>query len=123
MEFPEAATILSARLAAGGDSLAAAGAVHLAIEAWKHLGGVDPAWDRLGLEVLDVRSRLYEDDVVLDAAAPDADGPEVRAAVRDLIEHLAQHHDRRAVAEDGLAQRLDHDAAAQQLRRAAAALA
>lgn len=123
MEFAEAANVLTVRLAAGDDSLAAAGAVHLAIEAWKHLGGFDPAWDRFGLEVLDVRSRLYEDDVVVDAAAPDTDGPEVRAAVRDLIEHLAQHHDRCAVAQDGLAGRLDHDAAAEQLRRAAAALA
>ncbi|MFD0783728.1 hypothetical protein ACFQZ8_07360 [Micromonospora azadirachtae] len=123
MEFLEAATVLSARLAAGDDSLAAAGAVYLAIEAWKHLGGVDPAWDRFGLEVLDVRSRLYEDDVEVDVAVPDADGPEVRAAVMDLIGHLARYHVRRAVAEDGLAQRLDHDAAAQQLRRAAAALA
>lgn len=122
MEFAEAANVLTVRLAAGDDGLAAAGAVHLAIEAWKHLGGVDPAWERFGLEVLDVRSRLYADDVIVEAAAPDADGPEVRAAVRDLIEHLAQYHDRRAVAEDGLAQRLDHDAAAQQLRRAAAAL-
>ncbi|MEU4779872.1 hypothetical protein [Micromonospora sp. NPDC023633] len=44
--------------------------------------------------------------------------------MRDLVEHLAQHHDRRAAdPHDGLAQRLDHDAAAQQLRRAAAALA
>jgi hypothetical protein len=123
MEFPEAARVLSARLAAGDDSLAAAGAVHLAIEAWKHLGGVDPAWDRFGLEVLDVRSRLYEDDVVVDAATPGADGPEVRAAVMDLIEQLARHHCRCAVAGDGLAQRLGHEAAAQQLRRAAAALA
>ncbi|WP_157551506.1 hypothetical protein [Micromonospora globosa] len=123
MEFPEAARVLGARLAAGDDSLAAAGAVHLAVEAWKHLGGSDPAWDRFGLEVLDVRSRLYVDDVEVEAAAPNADGPEVRAAVRDLIGHLARHHDRCAVARDGLAQRLDHDAAAQQLRRAAAALA
>lgn len=125
MEFAEATRLLTARLAAGDDGLAAAGAVHLAVEAWKHLAGSDYAWDRFGLEVLDVRSRLYsgDDEVVVGAAVPEADEPQVRAALMDLVEHLAQHHDRCAATQKGLAQRLDHDAAAHQLRRAAAALA
>ncbi|MEH0824551.1 MULTISPECIES: hypothetical protein [unclassified Micromonospora] len=49
MGFAKAANVLAVRLAAGDDGLAAAEAVHLAIEAWKYLGGVDPAWDRRGL--------------------------------------------------------------------------
>ncbi|MEH1017890.1 hypothetical protein V6U90_33135 [Micromonospora sp. CPCC 206060] len=125
MEFADATSALTARLAAGNDDLAAAGAIHLAVEAWKRLSGGDAAWDRFGLELLDVRSRLYsDDDVVVDATVPATDGPHLRHAVMDLVEQLAQHHDRRAVHPDnGLAQRLDHDAAAQQLRRAVAALA
>ncbi|MFD6563016.1 hypothetical protein [Micromonospora profundi] len=126
MNFVEAASALNARLAAGDDNLAAAGAVFLAVEAWKKLSGRAVAWERFGLAILDVRSRLYseDDDVVVDATAPEADGPLVRAALIDLVEQLARYHSRRAVhSGDGLAQRLEHDAVAQQLRRAAIALA
>ena len=126
MEYMEATRALGERLAAGEDDLAAAGAVQLAIEAWKHLAGVDTAWDRFGLALLDIQARLYSEevDVVVNAAAPSTDDPELRTAVADLVEQLAQHHERLAADEHtALAQRLNHDAGAQHLRRAAAALA
>ncbi|MFI7080921.1 hypothetical protein ACIBO1_26815 [Micromonospora sp. NPDC049903] len=126
MEFTEATRALSARLAAEDDDLAAAGAVYLAVAAWKAVSGEDTsAWDRFGLEMLDVQARFYGDDQVeVDATVPGGDRPQVRTAVADLIVHLARHHDRKANASgNDLARRLDHDAAAEQLRRAAAALA
>ncbi|MFI7511582.1 hypothetical protein ACIBSS_32715 [Micromonospora aurantiaca] len=123
MKFVEAAEALAARLADGNDDLAAGGAVQLMIEAWQYLGGFDPAWDRFGLEVLDVRSRMYSDEIVVDADAPEVDHPQLRLAVIDLVEQLARHHERHAVNQDHLARRLHHDATAQQLRRAAAVLA
>ncbi|MEV4830609.1 hypothetical protein AB0K25_20100 [Micromonospora sp. NPDC049257] len=122
MRFMEAAEVLAARLADGDDDLAAGGALQLMIDAWRYLGGSDPAWDRFGLEVLDVRSRMYPDEVAVAADVPDADRPQLRTAVRDLVEQLARHHERHAVDHDDLAHRLSHDATAQQLRRAAAAL-
>ncbi|MET7879856.1 hypothetical protein ABZS52_23355 [Micromonospora profundi] len=125
MSYPEAAREIAARLAHGVDDTAAAGAVQLAIEAWKSLAGTDLAWDRLGLELLDVRARLYSDhdDIVVAAEAPIRDDAETRLAVTTLLEQLARYHDRMAADDrDDLARRLSHDAGAQQLRRAVAAL-
>ncbi|MEU3455350.1 hypothetical protein ABZ671_17395 [Micromonospora sp. NPDC006766] len=106
------------------DDLVAAGAMYLACEAWRQLAGRDLAWDRFGLELLDVRARLYsEQDVTVDAAAPVRDDAETRLAVTSMVEQLACYHDRCASDHRfGLAERLSHDAGAQQLRRAAAAL-
>ncbi|MBQ1041477.1 hypothetical protein KBX03_03045 [Micromonospora sp. C72] len=126
MEYTEATRQVRARLADAADHTAAAGAVHLAIEAWKSLAGSDLAWDQFGLELLDIRARLYSDydDVVVDAAAPARDDVETRLAVTALVEQLARYHERLAADDrDDLARRLSHDAGAQQLRRAAAALA
>lgn len=126
MEFVEATSTLTARLAAGNDDLAAAGAICLAVEAWKHLAGEDTAWDRFGLEILDVRSRLYThyDDVVVDTTLPTTSSAHIRDAVRELVAQLARYHDHRALDADiALSERLDHNAVAQQLRRAVAALA
>ncbi|WP_406083564.1 hypothetical protein OHA01_02115 [Micromonospora zamorensis] len=125
MTYAEAAREITARLARGVDDTVAAGAMQLAIEAWKSLAGTDLAWDRFGLELLDVRARLYSehDDVVVDAAAPIRDDAETRLAVKTLLEQLARYHDRLAADDrDDLARRLSHDAGAQQLRRAVAAL-
>ncbi|MEU7673548.1 hypothetical protein AB0C42_01870 [Micromonospora taraxaci] len=125
MTYAEAAREITARLALGVDDTVAAGALQLAIEAWKCLAGTDLAWDRYGLELLDVRARLYSDhdDVVVDAGAPVRDDAETRLAVTALLEQLARYHDRLAADDrDDLARRLSHDAGAQQLRRAVAAL-
>ncbi|MEK8106549.1 hypothetical protein NKG94_17300 [Micromonospora sp. M12] len=126
MEYAEAAREISARLAEGVDDTLAAGAIQLAIEAWKSLAGTDLAWDHFGLELLDVRARLYSDhgDIVVNADAPVRDDAETRLAVTTLLEQLARYHDRLAADDrDDLARRLSHDAGAQQLRRAAVALA
>lgn len=126
MEYAEAAREISARLAEGVDDTLAAGAIQLAIEAWKSLAGTDLAWDHFGLELLDVRARLYSDhgNIVVNADAPVRDDAETRSAVTTLLEQLARYHDRLAVNDrHDLARRLSHDAGAQQLRRAAAALA
>lgn len=125
MKYVDAAREISSRLRAEPDDLAVAGAMQLACEAWKQLAGNDLAWDRLGLELLDVRARLYADhqDVIVDAEAPVRDDAETRLAVTDMLEQLARYHERCAVDERfDLAARLSHDAGAQQLRRAAAAL-
>ncbi|MFF0097716.1 hypothetical protein ACFYO8_00150 [Micromonospora sp. NPDC005257] len=126
MDYIEATREVCAGLADALDDTTAVGAVHLAIEAWKRLSGTDLAWDRFGLEMLDIRARLYadHDEVVVDAAAPARDDAETRRAVATLVERLARYHERLATCDgDDLARRLAHDAAAQQLRRAAAALA
>ncbi len=126
MDYIEATKEVCAGSADAWDDTTAAGAVQLAIEAWKRLSGTDLAWDQFGLEMLDIRARLYadHDDVVVDAAAPARDDVETRHAVATLVEHLARYHEYLAASgRDDLARRLDHDAAAQQLRRAAAALA
>ncbi|MBQ1028942.1 hypothetical protein KBX26_02830 [Micromonospora sp. C97] len=126
MNYAEAAREIAARLARGGDDVVAAGAIQMAIEAWKCLAGTDLAWDRFGLELLDVRARLYSDhdDVLVDADVPVRDDAETRLAVTALLEQLARHHDRLASDDQSdLARRLSHDAGAQQLRRAVAALA
>ncbi|WP_030334626.1 hypothetical protein [Micromonospora parva] len=125
MTYAEAAREITARLAQGVDGTVAAGAIQLAIEAWQCLAGTDLAWDRYGLELLDVRARLYSDldDVVVDAGAPVRDDVETRLAVTTMLEQLARYHDRRAGDDrEDLARRLSHDAGAQQLRRAVAAL-
>ncbi|MEV4824538.1 hypothetical protein [Micromonospora sp. NPDC049274] len=125
MEYAEAAREMMARLADDADDVAAAGVIQLALEAWKRLAGTDLAWDRFGLELLDVRARLYADhDVVVDAEAPVRDDADTRLVVATLMEQLARYHERQATNDrDDLARRLSHDAGAQQLRRAAAALA
>jgi hypothetical protein len=123
MDCTKAARTVGDNLIAGGDEFAAAGAMYLALQAWRHLAGADKAWDRLGLELLDVRGRLYAGQDVVVEAAPPHDGPGTRAAVVALVEHLARHHEALAAGSGPLAQRLDHDAGVQQLRRAAAALA
>ncbi|MEW2386004.1 hypothetical protein AB0873_28480 [Micromonospora sp. NPDC047707] len=125
MKYVEAAKEISARLRGEAGDLAAAAAMHLACEAWKRLAGSDIAWDRFGLELLDLRARLYSDhrEVVVEAEAPVRDDAETRLAVTGMLELLARYHERCAVDERfELARRLSHDAGAQQLRRAAAAL-
>ncbi|MEU8314996.1 hypothetical protein [Micromonospora sp. NPDC049033] len=126
MEYIEATRQVGARLANAADHTAGAGAIQLAIEAWKSLAGSDLAWDQFGLELLDIRARFYSDydDVVVNAAAPVRDDAETRLALTALVEQLARYHERLAADDrDGLSHRLSHDAGAQQLRRAAAALA
>ncbi|RKF24671.1 hypothetical protein [Micromonospora globbae] len=125
MKYIEAANQINALLRDEPDDLVAGGAMYLACEAWKQLAGSDIAWDRFGLELLDVRARHYSDhqDVTVDAEGPVRDDAETRLAVTDMVEQLARYHQRCAVdGRLGLAGRLSHDAAAQQLRRAAAAL-
>jgi len=123
MEYTTATRAVRDNLATGEDDLAAAGALDLALQAWRTLAAEDAAWDRLGLELLDVQGRLYVDQDVTVEADPPRDGPQTRAAVRELLESLAQHHEALAAATSPLAQRLDHDAGARQLRHAAATLA
>ncbi|GGM22597.1 hypothetical protein ACFFX1_11035 [Dactylosporangium sucinum] len=107
-----------------GDELAQA-ALQLALQAWHALADGDPAWDRFGLDLLDVRGRLHPNPTVaVVTPAPDRDRPELRAAVTTLVQALADRHERVAAgAERALAQRLQLDGAAVQLRRAAEALA
>ncbi|GLW35225.1 hypothetical protein [Actinoplanes regularis] len=123
MDFMEAAQTVGADLGTGGQQHAPAGALFLAVLAWRELGDADPVWDQVGLVLLDVQQRLYpEHNVGVEVQAPQ-DGPRTRAAVAALITRLAEHH--HAMAADGtgaLPARLDHDAAAQQLRHAAAVL-
>ncbi|MET8040538.1 hypothetical protein ABZU25_06690 [Micromonospora sp. NPDC005215] len=124
--YAEAAREITARLAQDLDDTVAADAIQLAIEAWKSLAGTDFAWDRFGLELLNVRARLYSDhdDVVVDTGTPVRDDAETRLAVTSLLEQLARYHDRRAADDrDDLSRRLNHGAGARQLRRAVAALA
>lgn len=107
-----------------GDELAAA-ALQLALQAWRAAAGADPVWDRFGLELLDVRDRLYPTPpVVAVAEPPPGDGPHTRTTVTELVEALADRH-RRVAGDDQrpLAQRLKHDSVAVQLRDAAATLA
>jgi len=124
MDYTQAARAVAASLAAGDDEMAAPGALHLAIQAWRHLADGDAAWDRFGLELLDLRTRLYpDDDVAVEVDAPPHDGPELRAVLSELVEELARYHQRLAANSDlALVQRLEHDAAAHQLRRAVAVL-
>jgi len=124
MDYTQAARAVAASLAAGDDEMAAPGALNLAIQAWHQLAETDTAWDRFGLELLDLRTRLYPgDDISVEADAPPGDGPELRAVLGELVEELARHHQRLAANGDlALAQRLEQDAAAHQLRRAVAVL-
>ena len=124
MDYTQAARAVYASLAAGDDEMAAPGALHLAIQAWRHNAEADTAWDRFGIELLDVRTRLYpSDDIAVEADAPAGDGPELRAVLSELVEELARYHQRLAANSNlALAQRLEHDAVAQQLRRAVAVL-
>jgi hypothetical protein len=121
MDYTEAVRAVREQLDAGVE-LAPAAALHLSLQAWRRLAAADPVWDKVGLELLDVRDRLYADQDVAVEADPPRDGAQTRAAVAALIEHLARYHETGATSAGPLAQRLDHDAAAQQLRRAAAAL-
>lgn len=124
MEYIEAIHEIRSRLSTGGDRYAAAAALHLAIEAWSNFAGGDPAWDQVGLELLDLRGRLYlDEDVAVDAEPPSGDSVQVRTAVSALLQELAAHHDRLARYGHGdLTVRLDHDAGAEQCRQAAAVL-
>lgn len=124
MEYTTAAQTVRENLAAGTDEHASSAALNLALQAWRTLAAGDATWDLLGLELLTVHARLYvEEQEVRVEADPPSDGPQTRTAVRDLLETLAQHHELMSVAGSGpLSRRLDHDAAAQQLRRAAAEL-
>ena len=123
MDYTDAVRTVTTNLAAGGDEFAAAAAISLALQAWKQLGGTDSVWDRIGLDLLEVRGQLYPDqDVRVAAADPTAD-PATRAAVAALLEQLAGHHQQLAAGDGPLAERLAHDAGVQQLREAAAALA
>ena len=123
VEYTDAVRTVITSLAAGGDDFAAAGAISLALRAWRQLGGTDPVWDQVGLDLLEVRDRLYPDQDVTVAAADPAADPQTRAAVAELLEQLALHHQQLAGGDAPLAERLAHDAGVQQLRDAAAALA
>ncbi|XVU24186.1 hypothetical protein ACQPZJ_44310 [Actinoplanes sp. CA-054009] len=123
MDYTEAVRAVREQLDAGVDELAAAGALDLTLQAWRHLADADRVWDQVGLELLDVKGRLYADLDVTVEADPPSDGQQTRAAVVELVEGLARHHERNAAAGGPFAQRLDHAAAAQQLHRAAAVLA
>ena len=123
MDYTEAVRAVREQLDAGVNDFAAAGALDLTLQAWRHLAGADQVWDRVGLELLDVQGRLYVDLDVTVEADPPSDGPQTRTAVVELVEDLARHHERHAAAGGPLTQRLDHAAAAQQLHRAAAVLA
>jgi hypothetical protein len=124
MEYIEAAAAVSEQLGAGDDEYAPAGAVQLGLTAWQHLAEADRIWDRVGTVLLDVQGRLYLDQAVTVVADPPHDGPQTRAAVAGLLTALARHHQGLAAAGTGeLYLRLDHDAAARQLRDAAAVLA
>src|SRR5262249_40084964 len=97
MKYANAVQATSAVLAQGGDPLAAAGAVDLAMQAWRDLAGADAAWDYFGLGLLEVCTRLYPHrDVAIHADPPPSDGPTLRGAVADLIEELARYHEREA---------------------------
>ena len=122
INYTDAVRAVTTSLADGGDDFAAAGAISLVLQAWRRLGGTDPVWDRVGLDLLEVRSQLYPDqDVRVAAGDPHAD-PQTRAAVAGLLEQLARHHQQLAAGDAPLADRLAHDAGVQQLRDAAAAL-
>lgn len=122
MNYTEAVQAVGDNLANGDDDLAAAAAMHLALQAWRHLAAADATWDGLGLNLLDIQHRLYRDQDVAVEADPPRDGPGTRAAVAELLQRLARHHEALAIGNRPLPDRLEHDAAAQQLRRAAAAL-
>ena len=122
MEYTSALAAIRDHLAAGDGEFAPAGAIHLILRAWEQLAAGDAVWDRLGLEILDVQRRLYRGQDVAVDVEPAQDGPQTRAAVCEVLEQLARHHEQ-AAGSGELASRLSHDAAAQQCRRAAALLA
>ncbi|NMO51446.1 hypothetical protein HH310_09610 [Actinoplanes sp. TBRC 11911] len=123
MEYSAAVWAVTASLAGGEDDDAAPGGIWLALQAWKHLGGSDPVWDRIGPDLLEVRDRLYPDqDVQVQAGSP-SDNREARTAVAALLEQLAVYHLSRSAADSPLLMRMAHDASVEQLRDAAAALA
>jgi hypothetical protein len=123
MEYTEAARAVSDALAGGDDDLAAAGAMYLALQAWRHLADTDPVWDQFGLQLLEVQGQLYAGQDVVVEADPPRDGSRTRSAVTTLVEQLARRHEALSAEAGPLAHRLTHDACAQQLRRAVSVLA
>ncbi len=124
MDFIPAAEAVTALLATRADDAAPDAALYLTIMAWAALAEADPAWDRFGLELLDIRTRLYPDSgIVVDARPPAHDEPRLRQSLTGLVAALADHHDTLAADERlGLALRLEHDAAAHQLHYAVGVL-
>jgi len=122
MEFSEAVRAVTASLAAGGDPHAAAAAIWLALQAWRHLGDLDPVWDRVGVDLLEVRDRFYADQDVQVETEPPGDRRAARTAVAVLLGRLADHHLALAAVDGPLPIRLAHDAGAERLREIAAAL-
>lgn len=124
MTYSATANAVSDELRHDDDDDLAQAALELALQAWQVLAGDDPAWDRFGLELLDVRGRLHPIPTVVAVAAPPvADQPETRRAVASLMQALASRHERAATSPKlALTRRLELDAAAVQLRRAAAML-
>jgi hypothetical protein len=124
MTFLDAVTHMTADLTDDSRAGAAPAAARLVIEAWPVLAEDVPAWDVVGLVVLDVAERLFPGgSVVVHTDPPGNNRPAESAAVRDLVTALAAWCSRRASARAlPLSDRLTHDAAAVQLRRAVAAL-
>ena len=123
MEYIEAVTTVTELLGSGDDEYVPEGAIYLGLQAWKHLAQGDGVWDELGLTLMDVENRLHpEERVEIEAGVP-VEGPGTRAAVAAMLLQLAQHYQDVAGSGVGPLQvRLDHDAAAVQLRRVAAVL-
>jgi hypothetical protein len=123
MDYTDAVRAVTTSLAAGGDDFAAAAAISLPWGAWRHLGSTDPVWDRVGLELLDVRGRA------LPRPGRECRGGRPRRGSADAgrggrIARAAGSPPPAAGRGDApLAEQLAHDADVQQLRDAAAALA
>jgi hypothetical protein len=97
---------------------------HLALLGWRHLGGHDEAWDRFGLNVLAACEMLAVHPVPTVACDPPArDGLPVRGAVVALVTALAARLEHDALDTGrSFVDRLVHDGAARELRRAVWAL-
>jgi hypothetical protein len=122
MEYTQAANVLGRRLDAGGDEDAAPAAIALAMQGWRDLANDDPIWDLVGLVLLSLRTSLYPDVHVTVEADKARSGQQTRTAVAGLLHRLAEHHQRLTAGTRPLADRLQHDAVAQQLRQIAATL-
>ena len=124
MTFLDAVTHTIADLTDDSREDAGPVAVRLVIAAWPVLAEDAPAWDVVGLVVLDIADRLFPEATgAVDAIKPGIGRAVEHAAVRELVIALAAWCGRRASADVlPLSVRLSHDAAAGQLRRAMAAL-